>query len=56
MLRFWIEDPSDGITNVRGAVLMALWDAFKHEGIEIPFPVRDLRFGSEARVHLDRAS
>ena len=34
---------SDGITNVRGQVLLALWDAFKREGIEIPYPVRDVR-------------
>jgi small-conductance mechanosensitive channel len=56
ILRFWIDDPVDGITNVRGVIMMALWDTFKREGIQIPYPVRDLRFGSEARVHLDRAS
>jgi small-conductance mechanosensitive channel len=42
-LRFWIRDPVDGIGNVRGKVLLALWDAFKREGIEIPYPVRDVR-------------
>ena len=42
ILRFWIRDPIDGLTNVRGAVMLALWDAFKREGIEIPFPQRDL--------------
>ena len=42
-LRFWIRDPVDGVTNVRGQVLLALWDAFKREGIEIPYPVRDVR-------------
>jgi small-conductance mechanosensitive channel len=42
VLRFWIRDPVDGLTNVRGQVLLALWDAFKREGIEIPFPQRDL--------------
>jgi small-conductance mechanosensitive channel len=42
-LRFWIRDPVDGLTNVRGKVLLALWDAFKREGIEIPYPVRDVR-------------
>ncbi len=43
LLRFWIRDPIDGITNVSGLVLLALWDAFKREGIEIPYPVRDVR-------------
>ena len=42
-LRFWIRDPVDGVTNVRGQVLLALWDTFKSEGIEIPYPVRDVR-------------
>jgi small-conductance mechanosensitive channel len=41
-LRFWIRDPVDGTTNVRGKVLLALWDLFKREGIEIPFPQRDV--------------
>ncbi|MEP7031934.1 MAG: mechanosensitive ion channel domain-containing protein [Pseudolabrys sp.] len=42
-LRFWIRDPVDGLSNVRGQVLLALWDAFKREGVEIPYPVRDVR-------------
>ena len=52
LLRFWIRDPVDGITNVRGQVLLALWDAFKREGIEIPFPVRDVRHHTGARPRL----
>lgn len=42
-LRFWISDPIEGVGNVRSTVLFALWDAFKREGIEIPYPVRDVR-------------
>ncbi|MFA6267090.1 MAG: mechanosensitive ion channel domain-containing protein [Pseudolabrys sp.] len=42
-LRYWIADPDNGIINVRAPVMLALWDAFKKEGIEIPFPVRDVR-------------
>jgi small-conductance mechanosensitive channel len=49
-LRFWIRDPVDGLTNVRGQVLLALWDAFKREGIEIPYPVRDVRLRQPART------
>ncbi|QHQ36698.1 mechanosensitive ion channel family protein [Algicella marina] len=43
ILRFWIEDPSAGLTNVRGNVYLALWDALKRENIDIPFPRRDIQ-------------
>lgn len=42
ILRFWIEDPEDGVTNVRGNVYLALWDAFKAAGITIPYPHREV--------------
>lgn len=41
-LRFWIDDPKEGLTNIRGKVLIALWDAFKAEGIGIPYPHREI--------------
>lgn len=49
-LRYWIADPSNGIVNVRAPVMMALWDAFKREGIEIPFPVRDVRISQVSEL------
>jgi small-conductance mechanosensitive channel len=52
LLRFWIEDPMAGTRNVRSDVMFALWDAFKREGIEIPYPVRDLRLGGPLQVQL----
>lgn len=48
VLRFWIRDPIDGVTNVRSQVLLALWDMFQKEGIEIPYPVRDVRLSQPA--------
>ena len=54
ILRFWIRDPIDGLTNVRGKVLLALWDAFKREGIEIPFPQRDLNPRAPFKVVVER--
>jgi len=42
ILRFWIADPTGGLTNVRGNVYLALWDALKVAGVEIPFPRRDV--------------
>ena len=40
VLRFWIADPQNGLTNIRGKVMLALWDAFKDNEIEIPYPHR----------------
>ena len=42
LLRFWISDPQQGLTNIRGKVLLALWDAFEEHGIEIPYPHREV--------------
>jgi len=41
-LRFWINDPSNGVGNARSEVLLSIWDKFKEAGISIPFPQRDL--------------
>jgi len=41
-VRCWINDPREGIGNIKGRVLMRLWDLFQEHGIEIPFPQRDL--------------
>ena len=43
ILRFWITDPTGGLTNIRGNVYLALWDAFHEHGITIPFPQREVR-------------
>jgi small-conductance mechanosensitive channel len=43
ILRFWIDDPTGGLTNIRGNVYLALWDAFKANGVDIPFPQREVR-------------
>jgi len=44
LLRFWISDPQGGLTNIRGKVLLGLWDAFKEHGIGIPYPHREVIF------------
>lgn len=43
ILRFWIRDPTDGLTNIRGNVYLALWDAFRDNDISIPFPQREVK-------------
>jgi small-conductance mechanosensitive channel len=42
VLRFWIHQPQQGLTNVRGKVLLALWDTFREHGIAIPYPHRQI--------------
>ena len=53
ILRFWISDPTGGLTNIRGNVFLALWDAFATNGISIPFPQREVKVleGSELRTY-----
>ncbi|THD60005.1 MAG: mechanosensitive ion channel [Bradyrhizobium sp.] len=41
-LTFWIADP-DGMDNVKSEVMLALWEAFKRESIQVPYPVREIR-------------
>ncbi|MEO0062868.1 MAG: hypothetical protein RLZZ08_1428 [Pseudomonadota bacterium] len=41
-VQIWINDPEDGIGNVRSDVLKRLWVLFRDNGIETPFPQRDL--------------
>ena len=38
----WINDPEDGVGNVKSDVLKHLWVLFKERGVELPFPQRDL--------------
>ena len=45
-LRVWIKDPENGLTNVKGAVFLAVLDAFGKNGIKIPYPQRDLHIKS----------
>lgn len=47
-LRIWIADPANGVANVKSAVLLKVWDSFKANGIEIPFPQRDLHIRSSS--------
>jgi small-conductance mechanosensitive channel len=41
-VRFWIEDPRQGIGRVRSRVLLGIWDTFHANGIQFAFPQRDL--------------
>ncbi|MBY6128040.1 mechanosensitive ion channel [Qipengyuania aquimaris] len=50
VIHCWIRDPEDGVGNVRSAVLKKLWWLFKDNGIEIPFPQRDIHIRSSDQL------
>ena len=50
IIHCWIQDPEDGVGNVRSAVLKKLWWLLKENGIEIPFPQRDLHIRSSDQL------
>jgi small-conductance mechanosensitive channel len=45
-LRFWVKDPEAGAGNIKSAVYLAVWEAFRENGIEIPFPQREVTITS----------
>ena len=45
-LRCWIYDPQEGEANLRSDIFFRLWDLFKENGVEIPFPQRDIHIKS----------
>ena len=47
-LRFWINDPENGVTNVSSEVMLFIWDKFQEEGIEFPYPQRVIHFAGDA--------
>ena len=49
-LRFWIQDPQNGLANIKSLVMFNIWDMFKENNIEIPYPQRDLHFDPDSPV------
>lgn len=45
---FWIKDINDGFRNVKSDIMFSIWNKFKENDIEIPFPQRDLHIKSQA--------
>lgn len=45
-LRIWVSDPEQGLINVASDIRLAIWDLFHENGVEFPFPQRDLHIAS----------
>ena len=46
-LGFWIIDPEAGRGNIISDINLAIWKAFRENGIQIPFPQREVRLLNE---------
>ncbi|PTN01942.1 mechanosensitive ion channel-like protein [Rhodovulum imhoffii] len=49
-LRFWIDDPENGVANVASEVLLLIWKKFKQHNIEVPYPQQDLRMRTDVSI------
>src|SRR5574343_591222 len=47
-LGFWIDDPEEGRGNVISDINIGIWRAFREQGIEIPFPQREVSLLDQA--------
>ncbi|MDR0233896.1 MAG: mechanosensitive ion channel [Zoogloeaceae bacterium] len=48
-LSFWVNDPEKGTGGLRSQVNLAIWRHFRDEGIEMPFPQREVRILNQKR-------
>ncbi|MEL6953124.1 MAG: mechanosensitive ion channel domain-containing protein [Pseudomonadota bacterium] len=53
-LRFWINDPENGVANVTSDVMLIVWRKFQAHSIEIPFPQRDLNVKGSVIIDASR--
>lgn len=50
-IQIWINDPEDGLGNVRSDVLKKVWRLFRDNGVAVPFPQRDLNLRDTPELH-----
>jgi small-conductance mechanosensitive channel len=51
-LRIWIQDPKNGVGNVKSDVLLRVWDKFRAGGIQFPYPQREVHLKTPIEVAL----
>ena len=47
-LTLWIPDPEEGSGSLKSAIYLEIWNRFRAQGIDIPYPQRDIRIISGA--------
>lgn len=54
IMYFWVADVNLGFRNVKSEVLFNIWNKFKENDIEIPFPQRDLHLKTATPIQLEQ--
>lgn len=49
-LGVWVDDPEKGVARLRSELYAGIWQAFREQGIEIPFPQREVRVIGEIKT------
>jgi small-conductance mechanosensitive channel len=49
VIHCWINDPEEGVGNIKSDVLKRLWKLFQENEVEIPFPQRDINLRDNAQ-------
>jgi small-conductance mechanosensitive channel len=49
-LYFWMVDVATGVVFAKSEIMFKIWDKFKENNIEIPFPQRDINFKNALRI------
>jgi small-conductance mechanosensitive channel len=52
-IRFWVNDPHNGLSNLKSLVLLGVWEKFHENDIEIPYPQRDIHIKSPIEIKQD---
>ncbi len=55
-LAVWINDPENGQANLKSALYLAIWRAFRANDIKIPYPQREVRLIADSITPADEAS
>ena len=56
LVGYWISDPDNGQNNARSAVNIAMLEALRQAGIEIPYPQREVRLRRDAQAPSGRGA
>ncbi len=52
-LAVWINDPENGQSNLRSALLLGIWRTFQAEGIKVPYPQREVKLIADSFTSAD---